>query len=127
MRALYTAAWVPGMRETRSMPNTVDKRAEARRQARIQQAHASPGAPVVRQTSTSTRSNSRKKSTGLARYPWAISFIVVLVVGIVTTYGYVNKLGPFTPPPPKQATCDLKTHHCDKAPLMTINAKKTYI
>lgn len=108
------------------MPKTVDKRAEARRQAKISQAHATPATPVVRQTSTTGRSAYRKKPTGLARYPWAISFVAVLIVGIVTTYGYVNKLGPFTPPPPKQAVCDLKTHHCNKAPIMTINVKKTY-
>jgi cyclophilin family peptidyl-prolyl cis-trans isomerase len=131
MRTLYAGALAQGLRETISMPKTVDKRAEARRLARIQQAHLTPVAdrPVVRSASTtSARGAYRKKQRGfLARYPWAISFVAVMLVGLVTAYGYVNKLGPFAPPPPKQATCNLKTHHCDKAPIMTINIHKTYI
>lgn len=112
------------------MPKTVDKRAEARRQAKIQQAHATPVAdrPVVRSVSTASRGTYRKKQRGfLSRYPWATTFAVVLALGLVTLYGYQNKLGPFAPPAPVQAKCDLKTHHCNKAPIMTINASKTYI
>jgi cyclophilin family peptidyl-prolyl cis-trans isomerase len=111
------------------MPKTVDKRAEARRQARIQQAHASER-PVVRDSSTTSRGVSRKRQRSALsryRYPWATTFAIVLALGLVTLYGYQNKLGPFAPPPPVQAKCDLKTHHCNKAPIMTINPSKTYI
>ncbi|HEU5346122.1 MAG TPA: peptidylprolyl isomerase [Ktedonobacterales bacterium] len=111
------------------MPKTVDKRAEARRQARIQQAHASER-PVIRDSSTTSRGVSRKKQRSALsryRYPWATTFAIVLALGLVALYGYQNKLGPFTPPPPVQAKCDLKTHHCNKAPIMTINPSKTYI
>lgn len=115
------------------MPKTVDKRAEARRQAKIQQAHTTPASdrPVVRSASTTSRPSRgayRKKQSGFwGRYPWATTFAVVLALGLVTLYGYQNKLGPFAPPPPTQAKCDLKTHHCNKAPIMTINTSKTYI
>lgn len=110
------------------MPKTVDKRAEARRQAKIQQAHASERPTVRSSASTTSRGTSRRKQRGfLSRYPWATTFAVVLALGLVTLYGYQNKLGPFAPPPLVQATCNLKTHHCNKAPVMTINANKTYI
>jgi cyclophilin family peptidyl-prolyl cis-trans isomerase len=108
----------------------VDKRAEARRQAKIQQAHATPVTerPTVRSATTASRGSSRKKQRGfLSRYPWATTFAVLLALGLVTFYGYQNKLGPFAPPVPVQAKCDLKTHHCDKAPILTINPNKTYI
>jgi peptidylprolyl isomerase len=112
------------------MPKTVDKRAEARRQARIQQAHATPASerPVVKNSTTASRGTNRKKQRGfLSRYPWATTFAVVLALGLVAFYGYTNKLGPFAPPAPVQAKCDLKTHHCNKAPIMTISPSKTYI
>lgn len=112
------------------MPKTVDKRAEARRQAKIQQAHATPASerPVVRSGSTASRGSHRKRQQGfLSRYPWAATFIVALALGLVAFYGYQNKLGPFAPTPPAQAKCDLKTHHCNKAPIMTISTSKTYI
>lgn len=76
----------------------------------------------------SARGSARRKQRGfLSRYPWATTFVVVLALGLVTLYGYQNKLGPFAPPPPVQATCSLKSHHCNKAPIMTINVNKTYI
>jgi cyclophilin family peptidyl-prolyl cis-trans isomerase len=112
------------------MPKTVDKRAEARRQAKIQQAHATPASerPVVRSASMASRGPNRKKQQGfLSRYPWAMTFGVVLLLGLATFYGYQNKLWIFAPAPPVQAKCDLKTHHCNKAPIMTISASKTYI
>ena len=112
------------------MPKTVDKRAEARRQAKIQQAHATPVSerPVVRSSATAARGGNQKKQRGfLSRYPWATTFAVILALGLATLYGYQNKLGPFAPPPLVQAKCDLKTHHCNKAPIMTINVNKTYI
>lgn len=112
------------------MPKTVDKRAEARRQAKIQAAHATPVSerPVVRSGATAARGASRKKQRGfLSRYPWATTFVAVLAIGLGTLYLYQNKLWVFAPPPPVQAKCDLKTHHCTKAPIMTINVNKTYI
>lgn len=112
------------------MPKTVDKRAEARRQAKIQAAHANPVSerPVVRSSTSPIRGGARKKQRGfLSRYPWATTFVVVLALGLGTLYLYSNKLWVFAPPPPVQAKCDLKTHHCNKAPIMTINVNKTYI
>ena len=45
----------------------------------------------------------------------------------MTLYAQQNKLGPFKPAPIPQAVCNLKTHHCNKAPIMFINVHKTYI
>ncbi|HEX8997875.1 MAG TPA: peptidylprolyl isomerase [Ktedonobacterales bacterium] len=77
------------------------------------------------------RPRQKPKQRGFfSRYPVATVLGVILVVGLSVLYLKQNKLGPFAPPAPKpvaQATCDLKTHTCDKAPIMTINPNKTYI
>ena len=119
------------------MPNTTDKRAEARRKARVQRAHAGPATttttrPVTRYASPSQRKQGQRgKQRGFfSRYPVATVLGVLIVLGLGALYLQQNKLGPWTPPPPKpvaQAKCDLKTHTCDKAPIMTINPAKTYI
>lgn len=117
------------------MPKTADKRAQARRQNRVQRAHAGPQTairPSARAVAPSQRKpGNRAKQRGFfSRYPVATTLGVLLVIGLSVLYLYQNKLGPFTPPAPKpvaQATCDLKTHVCDKAPIMTINTSKTYI
>lgn len=117
------------------MPNTAEKRAQARRQNRVQRAHAGP--PTATRTVTrgaapgQRKQGSRGKQRGFfSRYPVATTLSVLLVIGLGVFYLYQNKIGPFAPPAPKpvvQATCDLKTHVCNKAPIMTINPNKTYI
>ncbi len=116
------------------MPKTVEKRAQARRQTRVQRAHAGPP-PAVRPAARAVapsqrRTGQRSKQRGFfSRYPVATTLGVLLVIGLSVLYLYQNKIGPFAPPPPKpvaQATCDLKTHVCTKAPIMTINTSKTY-
>ncbi|HZC07566.1 MAG TPA: peptidylprolyl isomerase [Ktedonobacterales bacterium] len=116
------------------MPKTAEKRAQARRQNRVQRAHTGPATatrPAVRYASPAQRRpGQRPKRRGFfSRYPVATFIGAVLVIGLAVLYLQQNKLGPFTPPPPKpvaQATCDLKTHVCTKAPIMTINTAKTY-
>jgi cyclophilin family peptidyl-prolyl cis-trans isomerase len=86
----------------------------------------------VRYAAPSARKPGQRGKRGgfFSRYPVATVLALVAVVGFSVFYLYQNKLGPFAPPPPKpvaQATCDLKTHVCNKAPLMTINTSKTYI
>jgi cyclophilin family peptidyl-prolyl cis-trans isomerase len=51
------------------------------------------------------------------------------LVGVGVMVAHAQQIGPFAPPKPKavaQATCDLKTHKCTKAPIMTIDVNKTY-
>lgn len=51
------------------------------------------------------------------------------LIGVVVLVAHNQQVGPFAPPKPTpvtQATCDLKTHKCTKAPIMTIDASKTY-
>jgi cyclophilin family peptidyl-prolyl cis-trans isomerase len=114
------------------MPKTAEKRAQARRQNRVQRAHAGPATrPAVRYAAPSQRRPGQKaKRRGFfSRYPVATTLAVILVIGLSVFYLRQNKLGPFAPPAPKpvaQATCDLKTHVCNKAPIMTINPAKTY-
>lgn len=119
------------------MPNTAEKRAQARRQSRVQRAHAGPATPTTTRPATryaspsQRRPGQRGKQRGFfSRYPVATVLGVLIVLGLGALYLQQNKLGPWAPPaakPVAQATCDLKTHVCDKAPIMTINPAKTYI
>ncbi len=121
------------------MPKTAEKRAQARRQSKVQRAHAGP-APATTTTrrpatvryapqSASRYGRKVKRRSFFSRYPVATTLSLLIVIGLSVFYLRQNKLGPFAPPPPKpvtQATCDLKTHVCTKAPIMTINPAKTY-
>jgi peptidylprolyl isomerase len=117
------------------MPKTAEKRAQARRQNRVQRAHAGPTTttrPAVRYAAPAQRRPGQKgKRKGFfSRYPVATTLGVIVVLALAVLYARQNKLGPFAPPAPKpiaQATCDLKTHTCNKAPIMTINPAKSYI
>lgn len=115
------------------MPKTVDRRAQARRDARVQRAHTMPAATrtTTRAIAATPRRRGRKgrQRSFLNRFPVASTLVALLVIGFALVFAHQNKLGPWAPVPPKpiaQATCDLKTHHCDKAPIMTINPNKTY-
>lgn len=112
------------------MPKTASKRAQARKSARVQRAHAeAPNKPIVRRVPPARR---RGRPRGLravvSNYPWATTFFVVLVVGVGIMVAHAQQIGPFAPPKPvvKTVQCDLKTHHCSAAPPMTISTSKTY-
>jgi peptidylprolyl isomerase len=81
------------------MPKTT-KRAASKRAAKIAKAHATD-LPKFEVKAPINRSGKEKRaSRGLARYPWAIGIIVVLILGTVgALYGY--HLGPFAPPAAK--------------------------
>lgn len=114
------------------MPKTANKRAEVRRTARVQRAHQTsvPERPISRRVPAARQRNRRRGIGAIIRdYPWATTIFVVLLVGLGTLFAYQQKLGPWAPPgPPPQATCNLTTHICTKAPLMTIDTsgKKVY-
>jgi cyclophilin family peptidyl-prolyl cis-trans isomerase len=106
------------------MPKTANKRAQARRTTRVQQAHRSPiERPVSRRVPLVQRAARPRGVRGFVRtYPFATTIFVLLLVGMGVLIVHNQQLGPWAPPPkPVQAKCDLTTHTCDKAPLMTIN------
>jgi len=82
------------------MPKT-KKREEQRRAAKIAKAHSTKlpeaqAADTPRRRSPSHQAPAR----GIARYPWAITLVLLLIaVGIITVY--VNHIGPFAPPKAK--------------------------
>ena len=90
-----------------------------------------PTRPAIRYASPAQRRPGQKaKQRGFfERYPVATTLGVIIVLGLAVLYARQNKLGPWTPTakPIAQATCDLKTHVCNKAPIMTINPAKSYI
>lgn len=114
------------------MPKTASKRAEARRMARIQRAHQGGAArPVTRRVPAARRRARPRGWRGvLQNYPVASTIFFVLLVGLIVVFARGQQLGPFAPAKPAaevQATCDLKTHMCTKAPLMTIDKSKDYV
>ncbi|HEY7020648.1 MAG TPA: peptidylprolyl isomerase [Ktedonobacterales bacterium] len=110
------------------MPNSATKRAQSRQAARVQRAHQTEAAqPVVRRAPAAKR-NKRSRPTGFAgfirQYRWAISFLLLLTIGIGAWALYANHLGPFAPKP-FVAKCNLSTHMCDK-PTVTLDPTKDY-
>ena len=114
------------------MPKTASKRAEARRIAQVQRAHEvrpPVAAPAVnRKVPLAQGRATRRTPARLVRdYPWGTSIFVLLLIGLFFLVMYNQHLGPWTKKAaPTQAVCNLTTHTCTKAPLMTINAKDYY-
>ncbi len=117
------------------MPNTASKRAQARKMARVARAHTvAPERPVVRRTPSAKRKSSKPRGFAafVNNYPWATTIFSLVVVAVVVLILRQGQVGPFAPKPKAtatpavQATCDLKTHKCDKAPIMTIDKNATY-
>lgn len=82
------------------MPKT-NKRAETRKAAKIAKAHATKlPEPQVKDTERQRSPRSKGPVRGIARYPWAITLVLLLIAaGIITAY--VNHFGPFALPKPK--------------------------
>lgn len=117
------------------MPKTAaDKRAEARRLARVRTAHQAPPsaakAPVASTTSRrvpAKRGGSRGSRSFVQQYPYLTGIIVLALIGLIVLIAHQARFGPWAPPsPPAAAHCDLTTHICTKAPKQTINTKDTY-
>lgn len=114
------------------MPKTADKRARARRVARVTRAHETTiEYPLVRSTrstrSTSAARKKKRQKTGvggfISRYPWLTSILSLIVVVGIAGGIYANWSKIF--PPPHNPTCNLKTHVCEK-PNMTIDLHRIY-
>ena len=117
------------------MPKTASKRAQARKMARVARAHAvAPERPVVRRTPSAKRKSSKPRGFAafVSNYPWATTIFSLVVVGVIVLILHQQQALFFAPKPKAtatpavQATCDLKTHKCDKAPIMTIDKNATY-
>jgi predicted lipoprotein with Yx(FWY)xxD motif len=114
------------------MPKTASKRAVARRETRVQRAHqAMPErTAVVRRVPMAAARRAQPRGFGgfIRNYPWASTIFVVLVVALVVLVMRQQQLGPFAVAKPNQAeaTCNLATHVCDKAPLFTIDKNRQY-
>jgi cyclophilin family peptidyl-prolyl cis-trans isomerase len=82
------------------MPKT-NKRAETRRAAKIAKAHATKlPESQVKETERQRSASYKAPARGIARYPWAITIVLLLIAtGIIAAY--VNHVGPFAQPKPK--------------------------
>jgi cyclophilin family peptidyl-prolyl cis-trans isomerase len=117
------------------MPKTASKRAQARKMARVARAHAvAPERPVARRTPSAKRKSSKPRGFAafVNNYPWATTIFSLVVVGVIVLILHQQQALFFAPKPKAtatpavQATCDLKTHKCNKAPIMTIDKNATY-
>lgn len=136
------------------MPKTT-KRAATRRAAKVARAHATE-LPKLEVKAAPRRSapGNKRPARGFARYPWATTLLLVLILGlgVWTFYLYHNHLGPFVPRPaqktatkatpspclalvsklkdttaaPTAAQFKQTTHTYKQAPAMTINTGKVY-
>jgi cyclophilin family peptidyl-prolyl cis-trans isomerase len=110
------------------MPKTASKRAKAKRTARVTRAHQTVyERPITRKIPAARR---KQRPRGFAyfvnRYPVLNAFFAAVIVSGFVLLLHQNRLWIWAPPPPKQASCNLRTHVCDKPP-MNINTSKVYI
>ncbi|MFI5274690.1 MAG: peptidylprolyl isomerase [Ktedonobacterales bacterium] len=111
------------------MPKTADKRADARRIARVQKAHQEVSAPATTRRAPVSPRGVRPRGTlaMISDYPWATTIFVLLIVGMIALILHQQRLGPWAPPaPPAAAHCNVTTHTCDKAPTYTLDSHKVY-
>ncbi len=117
------------------MPRTADRRAQARRVARVRRAHVEPPRPAAARRLPAAKRQQPKGLAAIVRdYPWATTIFVVLVVAAIGLVLHQQRAWMFAPPPAKakvtatavaKTGCDLTTHTC-AAPKMTIDPNKTY-
>ncbi len=82
------------------MPKTTDKRAAARRTARVQRAHTTKQeGTAVRRRPPTRRMPTRERSNIFARFPVAFILLILIVLGITGITLYANHVWFFTPKP----------------------------
>ena len=86
------------------------KREEQRRATKIAKAHATKLPEVQKKDTKRRRSpNSKAPVRGIARYPWAITLVLLLIAtGIIAAY--FNHVGPFALPKPKPSLTASQLH-----------------
>ena len=79
------------------------KRAASRRAAKIAKAHATelPKLEVKEAPARKRVPGYKPPARGLARYPWASTFLILLIIGLGVFTLYFYHLGPFALPPTK--------------------------
>ncbi len=85
------------------------KRAQIRRAARVAKAHATQlPEPQIKAAQRRPSPSYKAPAHGIARYPWAITLILLLIAGGVIA-AYVNHIGPFaiSKPEPRPAVSQL--------------------
>jgi cyclophilin family peptidyl-prolyl cis-trans isomerase len=78
------------------MPKTT-KRAATRRAAKIARAHATELPELEVNASLHRSAKKKRRARGLARYPWAVTLVLALLVASVAAL-YFTHSGPFAPP-----------------------------
>lgn len=73
------------------------KRAATKRAAKIAKAHATDLPKLEVKAPLRRAPGGKRPARGLARYPWAVSIIVLLIAGGIAT-AYFTHIGPFAPP-----------------------------
>jgi peptidylprolyl isomerase len=82
------------------MPKTT-KRAASKRAAKIARAHATDLPKLEVKTPVHRASREKQPARGIARYPWLLSLIVLVIAGSIGAL-YIYHVGPFAPPAPKK-------------------------
>jgi len=129
------------------MPKT-SKRTSSKRATRIAKAHATQLPPLEVKEPSRRSPGYKRPSRGLARYPWAISLTLLVILATVGAL-YYYKIGPFAPKPvhhvtavspclkmvnqltdlspaPGPVTFTNTQHTYPQPPPLLINVKKTY-
>ena len=133
------------------MPKTT-KRTTTKRATKIAKAHATQLPPLEVKEPPRRAPGYKPPARGLARYPWAITLTLLVILATVGTL-YYYKVGPFAPPKknmqntavvqpclgskvikqltdlspaPGPVTFDNTPHSYPQAPAMVINPKKIY-
>jgi peptidylprolyl isomerase len=100
------------------MPKT-KKREEQRRAAKIAKAHATKLLETQEKEIQRRPSPSRKApARGIARYPWAITLVLLLIVSAIIT-AYVNHISPFALAKPKPGPTSGQLHATATANVRT--------
>ncbi len=131
------------------MPKT-SKRATTKRATKVAKAHATKLPPLEVKESPRRAPGYKHPARGLARYPWAISLTLLVILATVGTL-YYYKIGPFAvkpkppvpvvqlclsskvikqltdvSPAPGPVTFDSTQHSYSQPPAMVINPNKVY-
>jgi len=131
------------------MPKT-SKRATTKRATKVAKAHATKLPPLEVKESPRRAPGYKPPARGLARYPWAISLTLLVILATVGTL-YYYKIGPFAvkpkppvpvvqlclsskvikqltdvSPAPGPVTFDSTQHSYSQPPAMVINPNKVY-
>ncbi len=103
------------------MPKTIDKRAAAKRAARVQRAHSTQQeVPVVRRRAPTRRGPVRERSNIFARYPVGLTLLFLIIVATIGYTLYAKQIGPFAPKPPVARVYPVLPASAAKSPCQAV-------